>query len=670
MIHTFKVFTNITNLEIRARFSKKVSFPLIDIKTSVLNTQPPKSSLDKHLSNRYIQKPPPHKAFSEITRMSSDNRIGNEKPSTVPRLSLKITRNPNINSNTINLRNSGVSFTEGDLMSPKTRSVALTSSSSKEVPRAALNNSPPSTSDFTELMTIDAMDTAINAVESQQNHRNLIEDSIQGLEALAASAVAASLPKASRPIEEESEILGNIFNSSFDEQVLLDLYKKHCSETAATDKLREIIDKSDELLKSKSITMSLQNIFPLFIERIIQQEVKRTGGKSDLTNLLTDENFLSSSATVILMLPRLISILFTIEDVSTALNSNLFDVLLSIEQVLRALPELQKLPATQKSMQNLQNILLEDSVWKANEGENTLYKLMKLEFNETVEDITSASSAISSTLTGIRSCQKALETLSGFQISGVRLTRLELFFRKYLRLAAQRIQYATLRLGLSPSITQFSWELFFELVQQEGNNELFQNRHLNQILLSVIYCTSHLLEDDRTFQQISQVLPSAQSQNTWLNGFNDEKSGDFYTFYNEKFIPPLRKKIETFLKKRENSDGSDGTKWILNELFTSAPFPINYLHHMTPNITLNRLNQPKPQPSKILSQKYEWINPAGSSHLIDPLPPQTPNSTSQLFNLSTSPVTPQKRHSPESSDTDDFKLKKVARRLDFSDEFV
>lgn len=621
--------------------------------------------------------------------MSSDNRIRKEKPSTVPRLSLKITRNPNMNNNNNNnLWNAGVSFTEGDLMSPKTRSVSLSSSSSKEVPRAALNNSPPSTSDFTEMMTMDAMDTAVNAVESQQNHRNLIEDSIQGLEALAASAVAASLPKEeaeSAADFNEDEILGNIFNCPFDDKVLLNLYREHCSEDVsaeAMDKLRRIIEKSDELLKSKSISMSLKNIFPFFIERIIQQETRRTAGRRiDFTNLLMDQNFLSSSATVILMLPRLISILFTIEEVSSALNSNLFDVLLSIEQVLRALPELQKLPGTQKIMQELQNILLEDSVWKeANkeeEGkENTLYKLMKIESERFIYDAETSSlslspSSISSTLKGIRSSQRALETLSGFPISGVRLTRLELFFRKYLRLAAQRLQYATIRLGLSQSITQFSWELFFELVQHDGDGSVFKNRHLNQILLSIIYCSCHLLEDDRTFQQISQVLPSAQSQSTWLNrfnGFNDEENGDFYTFYNEKFIPPLRKKIETFLKKRD--DG--GSKWILNGLFTSAPFPINHLYHVTPNITLNRLNQPKPPQSKISKQKYEWTNPIGTESVSVPVP-QTPNSTSQLFNLSTAPITPQKRQSNSTSsikEEEDFTLKKVARRLDFSDEIV
>ena len=371
------------------------------------------------------------------------------------------------------------------------------------------------------------------------------------------------------------------------------------------------------------------------------------------------------------MLPRLISILFQIEEVSSALNSNLFDVLLSIEQVLKAIPELQNLPSTQKRLQQLQNILLESLVWKSDEigKENILYKLIKVEFNETERlKETLESSPITSTLTGIRSSQKALETLSGFPVLGVRLTRLELFFRKYLRLAAQRLQYATVRLGLNQSIAQLSWEFFFELVQQEGTqfNSMFKNRHLNHILLSIIYCTSHLLEDDRTFQQISQVLPSAHSQSTWLNRFHEEdneSSSDFYTFYNEIFIPPLRKKIETFLKKR---DKTDGTKWILNGLFTSAPFPNNQLHHVTSNITLNRLNQPR-SPSITSTEKYEWINPIGS---LQVQVPQTPNSTSQLFNMATSPPPPHKRHYSEISNTEDFRLKKVARKLDFSDETI
>ena len=626
--------------------------------------------------------------------MSSDNRISNEKPTIVPRLSLRITRNPNINSNTDNnLRNSGVSFREGELMSPRTTSVSLSSSSSKEVPRAALN-SPPSTSDFTEIMTIDGINTGLHTIESQLNHQNLIEDSIQGLEALAASAVAASLPENNANINErrvsisseeesiesiefnEDEILGNIFNTSLDEKFLSNFYREHCLEEfliEAKDKLMGIIEKSDELLKSKSISMSLKNIFPLFIERIIQQEVKRTGRK-DFTKLLMDQDFLSSSATVILMLPRLISILFQIEEVSTALNSNLFDVLLSIEQVLKAIPELQKLPSTLKRLQQLQNILLEDSVWKLDERtgkENILLKMIRAEFDE-IKKLreTSCPLPISTTLTGIRSSQRALETLSGFPVKGVRLTRLELFFRKYLRLAAQRLQYATLRLGLSQCVTQLSWEFFFELVQRndaeedDDDNFLFKNRHLNQILLSIIYCTSHLLEDDRTFQQISQVLPSVQSQSTWLNEFNSDDTNDFYTFYNEKFIPPLRNKIEKFLKKRESTESLDS--WILNGLFNTAPFPINQFYHVTPNITLNRLNQPKLQSTTISTDKFEWINPIENNSNSKIQIPQTPSNTSQLFNWPTSPTTPQKRHT-FSIDSDDFRIKKVARRLDFSE---
>ena len=604
--------------------------------------------------------------------MNSDNRISSGKPATVPRLSLRITRDPSSMKDGDNDNNNK---NYGQLMSPRMTSVAL-SSSSKEVPRAALNNlnnSPPSTSDISEIISIEGIET-----------QNLIQDSIQGLEALAASAIAASAEKTHEPVVElnEDEILGNIFNKPFDVEIIKLLYKEHCSNESAFDKLMGIIEKADELLKSKSISMSLKNVFPLFIERILQQERKRTGNL-DFTKLLLDEDFLSASATVILMLPRLISILFRVEEVALALDSSLFDVLLSIEQVLKAIPELQGLPSTQKRLQQLQNILLEDSLWRSSIGmDNTLFKLIQAEFAQ-VESLKQAMNTqnpgISNSLTGIRSSQRALETLSGFPVSGARLSRLELFFRKYLRLAAQRLQYATHRLGLSQSITQLSWELFFELVQQEdgGRNtcSLLRNRHLNQILLSIIYCASHLLEDDRSFQQISQVLPSAQSQSAWLKGTTSDC--DFYTFYNEKFIPPLRRKIETFLLKRgrENTNllESDTSTFLLNGLFTTAPFPINQLHFVTPNITINRLNQRK---SPISTDKYEWVDPTKNTNTntntktCEEKIPQTPTNTSQLMFNWPPAATPQKRHNTiesESESDNNFRIQKVARRLDFSE---
>ena len=600
--------------------------------------------------------------------MSSDNRISSEKPATVPRLSLRITRDPsrmkdadNDNNNNNNNNN------YGQLMSPRMTSVAL-SSSSKEVPRAALNNlnnSPPSTSDISEIISIEGIET-----------QNLIEDSIQGLEALAASAIAASTEKTHDPVVElnEDEILGTIFNKPVDLEIIKLLYKEHCSDESAFEKLMGIIRKADELLKSKNISMSLKNIFPLFIERIIQQERKRTGNL-DFTKLLLDEDFLSASATVILMLPRLISILFRVEEVALALDSSLFDVLLSIEQVLKAIPELQGLPSTQKRLQQLQNILLEDSLWRSGNAMD-MFKLIQAEFAqvESLKQVVNTQNlGISKTLTGIRSSQRALETLSGFPVSGARLSRLELFFRKYLRLAAQRLQYATHRLGLSQSITQLSWELFFDLIQQEDGGRdtcsLLRNRHLNQILLSIIYCASHLFEDDRSFQQISQVLPSAQSQGAWLKGTSD---CDFYTFYNEKFIPPLRRKIETFLLKRENTNPLEFDATIpLNGLFTTAPFPINQLHYVTPNITINRLNQRK---APISTDKYEWIDPTKNTitntntNTNEERIPQTPTNTSQLMFNWPPAATPQKRHNTFESESDNnFRIQKVARRLDFSE---
>lgn len=615
----------------------------------------------------------------------SDNRTSDKAP---PRLSIRIPRTFK------NIESSSVSTCDLP-MSPRTTTVSNPSSSikaSKEVPRAALllsENYPPSTSDFAGVSDLIEMSSA-------ESFKDSSEDPTFGLKALAASA-AVSLPENTTtvdrvssppesPLFNEVEYLGKLFNLQVEDTEISRMYNENCSRMfsiAAKKKLNEIIEKADDLLSSKGIAMSLKNIFPVFILKLVEQETLRTG-KKDLTGLLMNESFLSASATVILLIPRLVSCIISVEQVSEVLNSNLFDVLLVIENLLKAMPELMKLDEIQIRMKQLQQNLLEFLVWKSIKGRNVLYELLKLEFKE----MENCSKTISKVLNGLLSAQKALETISG-GFTSTRVTRLEIFFRKYLRLASQRLQLATLKLGLSNSVTQLSWEFFFDLIQFEGNNEIFKNRHLNQILLATIYCCAGLLDEERSFHQICQVL---QSNPSWLSKVSIGESGDscdFYTFYNEIFIPPLKKRIEAFLI-RFKEEGKDD-KWILNELFTTAPFPKNSSYQIASNVTLNRLNQIKPRNQLNSLTKYEWQCPYPPSSLL-PIyynnrqnereheheqmkMPQTPSNTSQLLNNPTSlslySVHDHLKRRLPTDDTDEskeFRMKKVARRLDFSEE--
>lgn len=615
----------------------------------------------------------------------SDNRTSEKAP---PRLSIKIPRSfKNIKSGSISSSSTACEF----IMSPRTTTASHPSSCIKEVPRAALllsDNSPPPTSDFAGISDLIEM----SSTESYKDDSN--EDPTFGLKALAASA-AASFPSTDRvssppesPKLNEVEYLGKLFNSQVDEGEISRIYEENCSEKfseVAKKKLNEIIEKADNLLSRNGIAMSLKNILPVYIIKVVEQETLRTG-KKDLTGLLMNESFLSASATVILLIPRLVSCILSVEQVSLALNSNLFDVLLAIENLLKTIPELMKLEEIQIRMKQLQQNLLESLVWKSssNDNKNILYDLLKSEYRQ--QPIENCSETISNVLSGIRSAQKALETLSG-SLTSSRVTRLEIFFRKYLRLASQRLQLATLKLGLSNSVTQLSWEFFFDLIKSEGNNEMFKNRHLNQILLATIYCCAGLLEEERSFQQICQVLPTggnttSNTSSSCLSKVSigeDGSSCDFYTFYNEIFLPPLKKRIETFLTKFKEEGKDD--KWILNELFTTAPFPKSQTHQISSNITLNILNQIKPRNQQGQSQvtKYEWQCPFpitqelptyyGQNQMMRM--PQTPSNTSQLLNIPTTSLysEQQKRRPPsDDSSSNEFRLKKVARRLDFSEE--
>lgn len=577
-------------------------------------------------------------------------------------------------------------------MSPRTTTASHPSSltDSKEVPRAALNFTSP------DIMELSSPLSSPNAQDEDQILQNLVEDSIQGLKALAASAAASiQSDRISSPPEsvelDEDQVLGSFFTCVAEEKTVAHFYSKYCASEhvdQAQQRISSIISKADALLQEKGISMTLENILHFYLQRLIQQESIRTG-KTDFAALLLDDQFISASATVIILLPRLVSILLPVEEVSAMLGANLFDVLLAIEPLLRAMPELLKLPETQRRLKRVQQALLEEAVWR----DETLFKLLKSEL-KVVNTSADCPFPISTTLSGIRSSQKALESLSGFPTTGSHFTRLELFFRMYLRLAANRLQHATLRLGSSQEVTQLAWEFFYHLIQND--TAMFKNRHLNQILLATIYCCSRLLEQERSLQQISQVLPSTAQNNTkWLSRVaTDDPAGscDFYTFYNEIFVPPLRKRIESFLnRKREEGDGD---KWILDGLFTTAPFPLSPVHQIGGNVTLNRLSQPKPKyrPTSAVT-RYEWARPYktdnddginkshnynthnisfNAPHNIIHNHPQTPFNTSLLLNGPSSPQTTDfhdfKRRPHEESDNNDDRMRRVARRLDFSEE--
>lgn len=604
-------------------------------------------------------------------------------------------------------------------LSPRTTTVSHPSSSSKEVPRAAAaalyftENAPPSTSELTTEISSSSLISPSPPLrnDSAKNHDELVADSIQGLKALAASAAASSLPihkesdkidpsfpstttRPSSPSFNEDEALGKLFNNTTTSSVqsINQILKAHCTEELCQPteaSIENLIMKANSLVQSKGISMSLNSIFGLFIQRLSSQESTRTGN-SNLSLLLTNERFMSAAASILLSLPRLVSIVIPMEEVVKALHSDIFDVLLTVEPLLRALPEILQLPNTIKRLQELQETILEESAWKHSSSSScTLYKLMSLEassFSAETQGIKIQSTRLKSALNGVRSCQKALETLTGFSTSPSKISRLELFFRKFLRLASHRLQIACTRLGLKPKVTQLAWEFFYELIQMESfsssssetqdNFLLFKNRNLNQIILAVIYCSGRLLDQERTFQQIIQVVPTVQGRSiSWLlKVFKDhpEDSCDFFTFYNETFLPLLKDRISSFLADH-NAENFD-EDWIVNELFTSAPLPSNRLHLIGGNSTASAAN-PRRERFKGTSTKYHWISPFTSTTTQDQQPQpliQTPSNTSQLLNITTEPETDLKKREirliHDSGFSSDERIKKISRRLDFNDE--
>ena len=177
-------------------------------------------------------------------------------------------------------------------------------------------------------------------------------------------------------------------------------------------------------------------------------------------------------------------------------------------------------------------------------------------------------------------------------------------------------------------------------------------------------------------------------------------------------MPPLKEKIETFLNHQiQNEDEvTDVNVWLLNKLFTTAPFPIDQTHQIGKNVTLNKCNRIKSNNLNLnlssKSTKYEWmssytadtdtdadkygkytndttdtcdryttnsnsikkLNSNSTDHL-----PQTPSNTCQLLNAPSSltyeirkrPI--DKNDNDDKDDSDSERFKRIARRLNFNE---
>jgi len=498
----------------------------------------------------------------------------------------------------------------------------------------------------------------------------------QGLEALAAAAapvisttrntIAPSPMSSTESAVDEDMSLASLFaptNISLDS-----LVERHVADPGkrpmALNTLLDIINRTNHLLQSASISLRVDHIFIQFLSRLLPYEAARTQ-RADFAYLLVVPEFLPAVAVVLSRLTRLSAVALSLTQATTALQSTLFDVLLVIEPVVRMLPELMKLPSVNAELRALEQYLIESAVWQECAP---FYRLLADE--DSVQ--ANVNPVISKLARPIYASHKALESLTGFASNGSALTRLELFFRKFLRLASIRLQLATRALGLPLMVSQLAWEFFVELAGSEGHFvdghrcKLFYRRHLNHILMAVLFSVARLSDQERTFAQIAACLPDShyywnkkeseddeetELMHAWMDMrtgriskvFVSEDGGDrgssfcdFFTFYNQIFLPPLQRRLQRLVdvqeevrhqSKRHRMSQSSMSLLCTEKLFTSAPIPSpKPRRHLSDNVSIEvaRVDGFRQTPSPFPSQSFQYINPVQKQYT----PPVVHNSTS------------------------------------------
>lgn len=153
---------------------------------------------------------------------------------------------------------------------------------------------------------------------------------------------------------------------------------------------------------------------------------------------------------------------------------------------------------------------------------------------------------------------KALESMtsveSASELSGGRL-RLQVFLRKYLRLAATLLDRVCQGLSLPHKCRDLGWKLL--LRGMEGEIDLFRQRHLLQILIMIVYSVGKLCDHALTFTQIitamrSESLLQMAGERLYRRiPLKQRDHVDIVHLYNHEFLPRMRNRIYSLNEEEE-----------------------------------------------------------------------------------------------------------------------
>ncbi len=567
------------------------------------------------------------------------------------------------------------SSNDAQLLSPRQTSSTAdfkSSSAALEVPRAeagtaleALAASALSLLPEQEILTNSPSPSHSHALSHVQHQQFLPRSRLAHL--LPRSISASPQPAGSSsysPILED-ECLRSIYGEDSLDDSFTKRIQLHCRKPEETEAIVEACcgALSSHLMTEHSISLHFQPAMHRLLLSLCQQESIRLSSpsnenenKPDLTALLTARPFLASVAALLAWLPRTVASCVRMEELVGLVEAELLDVLMGIEVVLRSFPQLIPLPMLSMRLKHLQQFLLEEGIWSG----QLIYNLISSELPPPAP-----SSNDPLQLSPLRSPQKALESLTGYSPPGARLSRLELVFRKLLRLAIQRLQMACSRSALDAGICQMAWEWFVELIEAEGvvtsskidsntnsntssnidsitnsntnsiinSYDLLRNNHLNQVLMAILYTVCRLKGSPRTFHQLSSLLPCSplSTQPHWYLRVTGQ---DYYAFYNERFLPRMQQKIAKIV-----GDGVAGL-W--------APIPSAPLHQLSTTVSVSVVHEQSPSVG-VSSDRY-FINENGIKQDSFTFPIESKNDE------------------PSSSPSSSNRMKRIARRLDFESD--
>ena len=121
-----------------------------------------------------------------------------------------------------------------------------------------------------------------------------------------------------------------------------------------------------------------------------------------------------------------------------------------------------------------------------------------------IEVISQREPTLYGTISISNEAQKHVEGTDSSQTSS-KLTKLELFFRKFFRLLHLRLHSFTRKLNLSEGTAKNVWDTMVYALEREGNMRLLHGRHMDQLLICSIYGICKIMDEERKFKEIINV---------------------------------------------------------------------------------------------------------------------------------------------------------------------